>query len=49
MIEPKDVLAEVVAWEAQIEALHGRIAHGFRRSESRLRALAYPRFHEGRL
>ena len=28
MIEPKDVLAEVVAWEAQLAALHGRIAPG---------------------
>ena len=27
MMEPKDVLAEVVAWEAQLEVLHGRIAH----------------------
>ena len=27
MMEPKDVLAEVVAWEAQLEALYGRIAH----------------------
>ena len=34
-------VAEVVAWEAQLEALHGRIAHRFSRSESRLRALAY--------
>lgn len=43
MMEPEDVVAEVVAWEAQLEALHGRIAHRFSRSESRLRALAYLR------
>lgn len=39
MIEPKDVLAEVVAWDAQLAALHGRIAPRFSRSESRLRSL----------
>ena len=42
LMEPEDVQAEeVVAWEAQLEALHGRIAHRFSRSESHLRAPAY--------
>ena len=31
----------VLDWEAGLEALHGRIAHRFSRSESRQRALAY--------
>ena len=43
MMEQEDVLAEVVAWEDQLGALHGRIAHRFSRSESRQRALAYLR------
>ena len=42
-MEQGDVLAEVVGWEAQLETLHGGIAHRFSRSESRLRALAYLR------
>ena len=49
VMEGDAVLTEVVAWEAGLQALHGRIARRFSRSESRQRALAYPRFHEGRL
>ena len=32
---------EVLDWETELRALHGRIAHRFSRSESRQRVLAY--------
>ena len=41
LLEREAVLEETLDWEVGLEALHGRIAHRFSRSESRQRALAY--------
>ena len=41
LVEREAVLREVQGWEAGLQALHGRIASRFSRSESRLRVLAY--------
>ena len=41
LLERGDALEEVLDWEAGLQALHGRVAHRFSRSESRQRVLAY--------
>ena len=41
LLEREDVQREVLDWETGLQALHGRIASRFRRSESRRRVLAY--------
>ena len=41
LVERGDVLEAVSEWEAGLQALHGRIANRFSRSESRHRVLAY--------
>ena len=41
LLEREAVLEETLDWEAGLQALHGRIASRFSRSESRQRALAY--------
>ena len=41
LLEREDVQREVLDWETGLQALHGRIASRFRRSESRQRVLAY--------
>ena len=41
LVERGDALEAVSEWEAGLQALHGRIANRFSRSESRHRVLAY--------
>ena len=41
LLEREAVLEETLDWEAGLQALHGRIASRFSRSESRQRVLAY--------
>ena len=41
LLEREDVQREVLDWEVGLQALHGRIASRFSRSESRQRVLAY--------
>ena len=41
LLEREAVLEEALDWEAGLQGLHGRIAHRFRRSESRQRVGAY--------
>ena len=41
LLEGEDALEEALDWEAGLQALHGRIALRFSRSESRQRVLAY--------